>query len=365
MIPFLDLKSINQQYRDELILAVSKVIDSGWYIGGSELNSFEYEFASYCGAKHAIGVGNGLDALSLTIRAWIAMGKLKEGDEVIVPSNTFIATILAVTEHKLTPILVEPDPKTYNLCPYKLKRAITNKTRLVMPVHLYGRAADMPAIMDIANKYSLLVLEDAAQAHGAELHGKRVGTWGDASGFSFYPGKNLGAIGDAGAVTTGDSELETMIRSLGNYGSTRKYEHKYQGVNSRLDEIQAAVLRVKLKYLDIEISKRRKAAKIYLEHIHNPLIYLPELGNKDNVWHLFVVRTAKRAELQQHLEKHNIQSLIHYPIPPHRQGAYRQTGKVSYPLTDSIHNEVLSLPMGPTLPIDDIEYISAICNDFR
>lgn len=366
MIPFLDLKSINAQYRNELIEACTHVIDSGWYVQGTEVSAFEQEFANYCGTKHAIGVANGLDALTLTLRAWKEMGKLKEGDEVIVPANTYIASILAITENCLVPVLVEPDLGSYNLCPKNTEAAITRKTRVILPVHLYGQLADMPAIMNIAKRHNLLVLEDSAQAHGASTDGKKAGSWGDASGFSFYPGKNLGALGDAGAITTNDDELAQTLRALGNYGSHKKYENLYQGVNSRLDEIQAAMLRVKLRHLDTEIVARRAVAKAYIEGIDNENIILPSWKNEEShVFHLFVIRTSRRSELQQHLLDSDIQSLIHYPIPPHKQQAYSQWATYSYPTTEMIHDQVLSLPIGPVLLGDDIEKIVEVVNNFK
>ena len=275
MIPFLDLKAINAQYRAELIAACTRVIDSGWYITGNEVEQFEQDFSNYCGTQYAIGVANGLDALTLTLRAWKELGKIKEGDEVIVPANTYIASILAVSSNGLVPILVEPDLATYNLCPKNVETAITSKTRVILPVHLYGQLADMPAIMDIAARHDLLVLEDSAQAHGASHNGKKSGNWGHAAGFSFYPGKNLGALGDAGAVTTNDKNLADTLRALSNYGSHEKYKNIFQGVNSRLDEIQAAMLNVKLCHLDAEIAHRRTIAAAYLEDINNPNIVLP------------------------------------------------------------------------------------------
>ena len=265
MIDFLDLKAINAAFREKLIEACTRVIDSGWYIAGNELSNFEDGFARYCGSKHCIGVANGLDALILPLRAWKELGKLKEGDEVIVPANTYIASILAITENGLVPVLVEPDDATYNLSPCKVEGAITAKTRAILAVHLYGQLADMPALLDIAQRYNLLVLEDSAQAHGASIDGRRAGNWGNASGFSFYPGKNLGALGDAGAITTNDDELAQSLRALRNYGSHEKYKNIYQGVNSRLDEIQAAMLSVKLKYLDEQIRQRRSIAQAYID----------------------------------------------------------------------------------------------------
>ena len=370
MIPFLDLKNINQQYRDELIAACTRVIDSGWYISGKELETFEQNFAHYCGTQYAIGVANGLDALILTLRAWKELGKLKAGDEVIVPSNTYIASILAISANQLTPVLVEPDEHTFNIDPQKIEAAITSRTKVILPVHLYGRLADMPKIMAIANKHNLLVLEDSAQSHGAEFHGKKAGNWGHASGFSFYPGKNLGALGDAGAITTNDAELAQMLKALRNYGSHEKYRNLVQGVNSRLDEIQAAILDIKLKFLNQETSHRRKIAALYLENINNSLIQLPKiqsnaLDDKQHVWHLFVIRSEHREALQKHLAEHGIQTLIHYPIPPHKQQAYEEWNNSSLPISEKIHSEILSLPMGPTLSLTDAQFIVDVCNGFK
>ena len=370
MIPFLDLKNVNQQYREELITACTRVIDSGWYIGGNELEQFEQNFANYCGVKFAIGVANGLDALILTLRAWKELGKLKDGEEVIVPSNTYIASILAITANDLVPILVEPDIETYNIDPLKIEEAITAKTKVILPVHLYGQLADMPIIMQIANKYKLLVLEDSAQSHGAEINGTKAGNWGDASGFSFYPGKNLGALGDAGAITTNDAELAQILKALRNYGSHEKYKNLFVGVNSRLDEIQAAMLDVKLKNLDAEVIHRRTIAKMYLEGIKNPELSLP-LSEVDasqydqHVWHLFVIRSKKREALQQYLAENGVQTLIHYPIPPHKQQAYKEWNDLSYPISEKIHDEVMSLPIGPTLSLESAQQIIDLCNEFR
>lgn len=370
MTPFLDLKNINQQYREELITACTRVIDSGWYIGGNELEQFEQNFANYCGVKFAIGVANGLDALILTLRAWKELGKLKDGDEVIVPSNTYIASILAITANNLTPALVEPDLSTYNIDPLKIEAAITAKTKVILPVHLYGQLAAMPDIMHIAKKHNLLVLEDSAQSHGAQIEGKKAGNWGDASGFSFYPGKNLGALGDAGAITTNDAELAQTLRALRNYGSHEKYKNLFAGVNSRLDEIQAAMLDVKLKHLDAEVKHRRTIAKMYLEGIKNPEVILP-LSDIDasqynqHVWHLFVIRSNNRIKLQQYLAENGVQTLIHYPIPPHKQQAYKEWNNLSYPISEKIHNEVMSLPMGPTLSLEEVEKVIQLCNSFK
>lgn len=371
MIPFLDLKNINAQYRDQLIEACTRVIDSGWYITGNELTEFEKNFAQYCGTEYAIGVANGLDALTLTLRAWKELGKLNDGDEIIVPANTYIASILAITENNLVPVLVEPDSHSYNLDPNKIEEAITERTRAILPVHLYGLLAEMPAIMAIAEKYNLLVLEDAAQAHGASIDGKKAGNWGDASGFSFYPGKNLGALGDAGAVTTNDPELAEMLKALRNYGSHEKYKNLTPGVNSRLDEIQAAMLNVKLPYLDKEIGHRRDIANLYLKGIDNPHIQLPlpkEIDATDyeqHVWHLFVVRTEKRTELQKYLEANGVQTLIHYPVPPHKQQAYKEWNDLSFPITEMIHESVLSLPIGPTQSLEETQKVIAACNSFK
>ncbi|MEY8213987.1 MAG: DegT/DnrJ/EryC1/StrS family aminotransferase [Colwellia sp.] len=365
MIPFLDLKAVNAQYSDELKAACNRVIDSGWYIAGKELENFEQNFASYCGTIHCIGVANGLDALILILRAWMEQGLLQEGDEVIVPANTYIASILAITQNNLTPVLVEPNKNTYNLCPENTKKAITKKTKVILAVHLYGHLADMPAIMDIAKEHTLLVLEDSAQAHGAEINDIKAGNWGHASGFSFYPGKNLGALGDGGAITTNDDELAQILRALRNYGSHEKYKNIYKGVNSRLDEIQAAMLGVKLKYLDADTGKRRDIAERYLKEINNPLIKLPvTLNRNSHAWHVFVIRCEKRDELQKHLLDNGIQTLIHYPIPPHQQGAYPELEALSFPVTEKTHQQVLSLPIGPEVSFDNIQKIIKFCNKF-
>ena len=370
MIPFLDLKNINQQYRTELVEACTRVIDSGWYIGGNELEKFEQNFAEYCGTKFAIGVANGLDALILTLRAWKELGRLKDGDEVIVPSNTYIASILAITANNLAPVLVEPNIATYNIDSAKIEAAITSRTKVILPVHLYGLLAPMPEIMGIAKKHNLLVLEDSAQSHGAQIDNKKSGNWGDASGFSFYPGKNLGALGDAGAVTTNNEELAQMLRALRNYGSHEKYKNLVPGVNSRLDEIQAAILDIKLKFLDKETQHRRKIANLYLTEIRNPLIKLPlsDINAEEfqqHVWHLFVIKTEHREALQKYLADHGIQTLIHYPIPPHKQQAYKEWNNLSYPISEQIHAEVLSLPIGPTLSLEEAKKVIQLCNAFK
>lgn len=365
-VPFLDLKAVNHEMNIELKEACARVIDSGWYISGQELKAFEKNFAEYCGAKYCLGLANGLDALTLTLRAWKEMGKLKDGDEVIVPANTYIASVLAVTENKLVPVFVEPDEKTYNLNPALIKAKITSKTKAILPVHLYGQIAAMPEIMSIAKEHGLLVLEDSAQAHGASIDGKKVGNWGDASGFSFYPGKNLGALGDAGAMTTNDGNLADVIDHLRNYGSKVKYKNEYKGVNSRLDEIQAAMLSVKLKYLSAQTERRRDIAEIYLKNIKNELITTPHvLKREHHVWHLFVVRSPNREKLVEHLNKSQIQTLIHYPIPPHKQNAYKEYAEKSLPLTEKIHQEVLSLPIGPTMTEVEVKTVIEAVNSFR
>ncbi|KFZ29206.1 aminotransferase [Pseudidiomarina atlantica] len=366
MIPFLDLRQINSSYRHELIDAMTRVLDSGWYIQGSEVTAFEQEFAAYCGTRHCVGVANGLDALILTLRAWKEMGKLTDGDEVIVPANTYIASILAIIENRLKPVLVEPSENTFNLCPHKTRRAITNKTKAIVAVHLYGQMCPMPELMNLANEFNLLLLEDAAQAHGASIDGRKAGSWGHAAGFSFYPGKNLGALGDAGAVSTNDDDLSQTIRALGNYGSHKKYENLYQGINSRLDEMQAAILRVKLQHLNDEVERRRKIAQYYLQNINNQFVDLPYSGNQEShVWHLFVIRSKSRTAIQAHLKREGVNTMIHYPIPPHKQEAMKYYQNIELPITESIHKEVLSIPMGPQLTVEEAERIASALNKFE
>ncbi len=364
MIPFLDLKGINAQYREKLIEACTKVIDSGWYVQGSEHKEFEKEFAEYCGSKYAIGVANGLDALILILRAYKELEFMEDGDEVIVPSNTYIASILAISENNLVPLLVEPQIDTYLIDPSKIEEKITSKTKAIMPVHLYGQTCEMDEINTIAKKYNLKVIEDSAQAHGAYYKDKRAGNLGDASGFSFYPGKNLGALGDGGAVTTNDEELANTIKALGNYGSHKKYENKFKGVNSRLDEMQAAMLRVKLRYLDKEIAKRKEIANYYLINIKNENIILPTIQTK-SVWHLFVIRTTKREELQKYLLDNGVQTLIHYPLAPHKQEAYKEWNDDSYPISEQIHDEVLSLPISGVQSMEDTKKIVKLLNTLK
>lgn len=367
MVDFLSLKKINNRYATELKEACARVIESGWYIMGKELQAFESAFANYCGTKHAIGVANGLDALILVLRAWKELGKLNEGDEVIVQANTYIASILAITENKLVPVLVEPDSETYNLSAEAIQKAITPKTKAILPVHLYGQLSPMKEIMEIAAANNLLVLEDCAQSHGAQQDNKKAGNWGDAAAFSFYPGKNLGALGDAGAITTNNDELADVLKALRNYGSHVKYQNKYKGVNSRLDEIQAAILNVKLKYLDEENNVRRDIAEQYISKIKNEHIQLPTAvaGDLIHVWHLFVIRSTERDDLQNYLSGKGIQTLIHYPLAPHHQCAYKEYNHLSLPLTETIHKEVLSLPMDPTMSQQDIDSVIEVINGWK
>jgi dTDP-4-amino-4,6-dideoxygalactose transaminase len=366
MIPFLDLKDINARDREALLAACARVIDSGWYVLGREVEAFEREYAAYCGTRHCIGVANGLEALTLILRAWRELGVLACGDGVMVPANTYIATILAITENGLTPVLVEPDAATCNLDPGLLEKHLRPRVKAVMPVHLYGQTADMTGINSFARRHGLKVVEDCAQAHGGRHAGVRAGALGDAAGHSFFPSKNLGALGDGGAVTTDDDALATALRALRNYGSHRKYENLYQGVNSRLDELQAALLRVKLTHIDADNQRRRDVAARYLAEIRNPAIALPTLG-RDNeaVWHVFVIRARARDALQSHLREHSIDTLIHYPLPPHQQQAYREWNALSFPVTEAIHREVLSLPISPVMPDDQVNAVIAACNAWR
>jgi dTDP-4-amino-4,6-dideoxygalactose transaminase len=369
MIKFLDLQKINLQYQQEIEEAILRVYRSGWYILGKEVENFENALAQYCGVKNIIGVANGLDALRLILKAYIEMGTLQEGDEVIVPANTYIATILAITDNKLKPVMVEPDVETYNLDFEKIEEKITSRTKAIMVVHLYGRVCWSDKLKELAKKYSLKIIEDNAQAIGAEWKGTKTGALGDAAGFSFYPGKNLGAIGDAGAVSTNNDELAKLIRALGNYGSTQKYINIYQGLNSRLDELQAAVLSVKLKYLHEENEKRRVVAEYYCRHISNANITLPQIPNNQNehVWHLFVIRTNKRNDLQKFLLENEIQTMIHYPIPPHKQNAYKycENTKGVFANTDMISEDCLSIPLGIHLSKKEIVKICKSVNNFN
>lgn len=371
MIKFLDLKSINDSYEPQLSEAIKSVLDSGWYLLGKETELFEAEYSSFLGCKHTIGVANGLDALRLIFKAYLEMGVIQEGDEVIVPAHTFIASILAITDNRLVPILVEPDPNSFNLDSSKIEAAITPKTKAILVVHLYGQIGINQEMLDLAKKYNLKIIEDNAQAIGAKWKGKSAGNLGDASGHSFYPGKNLGALGDGGAVTTNNSELATVIRSLANYGSREKYNHEFQGLNSRLDEIQAAVLRVKLKKLEADNNKRRLIAAYYLEHIKNTLVVLPFLPEKANpanfeehVWHLFVIKTNTRDQLQDYLAKNGIQTLIHYPVPPHKQGAYKELNEMEFPISEKLSKEVLSLPISPVMTEEEYRKVVETINSY-
>jgi dTDP-4-amino-4,6-dideoxygalactose transaminase len=367
MIKFLDLQKLNAQYADLLKEAAAELIDSGWYILGESVKKFEEEFAQYCATQYCIGVANGLDALTLILRAYKELGKLKEGDEVLVPANTYIATILAISANKLTPVLVEPNELSFNLDNAQaIEDAITSRTKAIMPVHLYGQAVNMDVVNTIATQHDLLIVEDAAQAHGAFWGGKRTGNLGHAAGFSFYPGKNLGALGDAGAVTTNDKELAEMIQILRNYGSEKKYHNKVIGVNSRLDEFQAALLSVKLPFLDKETARRIEVAKLYSEGITNPLIQLPQWDDtkSEHVFHLYVIRSKSRDRLQQYLKDNGVQTVIHYPIPPHKQPAYKEWNNRSYPITEAIHREVLSLPISPVITEKEVESVIKLLNEY-
>lgn len=365
MIKFLDLKKINQPYEEAFQEKLKMVMDKGWYILGEEVKIFEKNFANYCGTKHCIGVGNGLDALVLIFKAYIQLGKLKKGDEVIVPANTYIASILAVFQADLVPVLVEPKLETYNINPSNIEEAITPKTKAILAVHLYGQLSEMEPIFKIAGQNNLLVIEDAAQAHGAISEGRKSGNWSDAAGFSFYPGKNLGALGDAGAITTNDDELARMIYSLRNYGSDKKYVNDFIGINSRLDELQAGFLNIKLPNLDAENNIRKEIARRYLSEIKNDKMVLPFYNNSENhVFHIFVVRTENRDDLQEYLLKKEIHTLIHYPIPPHKQKALLEMNNLSFPITEKIHTEVLSLPISPVMTDDEVNFVIKILNTY-
>jgi dTDP-4-amino-4,6-dideoxygalactose transaminase len=365
MIPFLDLKALNSEQRDETLAAMAAVLDSGSYIMGPNVDQFESEFAAFCGARHCIGVANGLDALILILRGYKELGLLRDGDSVLVPSNTFIATILAISQNRLRPVLLEPNPETYNIDRAGVEKALSKEVKAIMPVHLYGRAVPMQPIEELAKARGILVVDDCAQAQGARTGARRVGGGGDASAFSFYPGKNLGALGDAGCVTTGSDELAEVVRALSNYGSRKKYENIYQGVNSRLDELQAAVLRIKLRKLDEHNERRRKVARRYLAGITNPLITLPGAVLDDShVWHLFVVRVATRVRFTTHLHQEGIGHLVHYPIPPHQQQAYAEWAGQKHPISEELHREVVSLPMSATLSAQDVEQVIRACNNY-
>lgn len=374
MIKFLDLKKVNEQYADELKKAAADVIDSGWYLLGERVKQFETNLAKYIRVKHAIGVASGLDALRIILKAYVEMGIMHEGDEVIVPANTFIASILAITDNRLKPVLVEPNINTFNLDISLIEQKITLRTRAIIVVHLYGQACWNKELEAIAKKYNLKIIEDNAQAIGSEWNDFKTGSLGHAAGFSFYPGKNLGALGDSGAITTNDDKLADAVRTIANYGSKEKYKNEYQGLNSRMDEIQAAFLNIKLNYLDAENQHRREIAQYYLDNITNPEIILPTqtnlkkqktINNHAHVWHLFVIRNNRRNELQKHLAENGIQTLIHYPIPPHKQLAYKDWNKLHFTITEKIHNEILSLPISPVISDEEIKKVSVALNRFK
>jgi len=372
VIKFLDLKKINDSFQPELSEAIETVLESGWYLLGQEVAGFEQEYAQYIGTRHCIGVANGLDALRLILRSYIELGVLREGDEVIVPANTYIASILAISENRLTPVLVEPQRETLNIDPFRIEENISARTKAIMIVHLYGNNAMHPEIEAIAKKHNLILIEDNAQAQGAYYGHARTGSLGDAAGHSFYPGKNLGALGDAGAVTTNNRNLAETLRAIANYGSKQKYHNEYKGLNSRLDEIQAAVLRVKLKRLDSDNQKRRQIASTYLREISNPLINLPQafdtsaavLSGVSHVWHVFPVFSPCRDLLQEYLRAHGIESLIHYPVPPHKQPAYREWSNLSLPVTEQMHREELSLPISPAMSEFEVSEVVSTLNRF-
>ena len=365
MINYLSLQKVTALHESEITTAVNQVLHSGWYLQGEHIALFEKNYAQYIGTKYCVTCGNGLDALCLILRAYIELGLLKEGDEVIVPANTYIATILSITENHLIPILVEPDINTLEIDEQLIEQAITPRTRAIMLVHLYGRCAYTAFIGDICKRHNLLLLEDNAQAHGCHFGNNRTGSLGNAAAHSFYPGKNLGALGDAGAVTTDNEQLAQTIRSLANYGSTRKYEFSFKGKNSRMDEIQAAVLNVKLTYLDKENQRRKQIAKAYLEGINNPQIRLIKDNDRDNVYHIFPILCPSRNRLQQYLKDNGIETMIHYPIPPHQQEAYKEWNKQHYPITEFIHHQELSLPCNPTMTDEEVYQIIDSINMYQ
>ncbi|MDD4777212.1 MAG: DegT/DnrJ/EryC1/StrS family aminotransferase [Fermentimonas sp.] len=366
MVKFLDIEKITDKYSREIHEAASRVIDSGWYLLGKETGMFEEKYARYIGTEHCVGVANGLDALRIILRAYIESGVMEEGDEIIVPANTFIASIIAITDNRLVPVLVEPDINTYQIDETKIESVVTSKTRGVMIVHLYGQCAYTEKIGEICRKYNLKLIEDNAQAAGCKYKGQKTGSFGDAAGHSFYPGKNLGALGDGGAVTTNDTSLADTVRSLANYGSSIKYVFDYQGYNSRLDEIQAAILSVKLSGLDQDNQRRKEVARYYLEHIDNPGIVLPVVKDPDShVFHLFVIRCDRRDELLKHLQDKGVQALIHYPVPPHKQRAYKEWNQMTHPVTEKIHNEVLSLPISQVITDEEADIVIEAVNSFR
>lgn len=365
MIKYLDLKSVTAQYGSEISEAVQRVVESGWYLQGVENKAFCEEFANFIGTAHCVGCGNGLDALTLILRAYKEMGVMQDGDEVIVPANTYIATILAITENNLKPVLVEPRIDTFQIDDTRIEEAITPRTRAIMIVHLYGKCAYTDRIGDICRRHNLRLIEDNAQAHGCYFGNRRTGSLGDAAAHSFYPGKNLGALGDGGAVTTNDTELAEMIATLANYGSSRKYVFDYKGKNSRLDEVQAAVLRVKLRYLDADNARRRDIALQYAERIQNERLQLSSMEYcKQSVHHIFPVLCKQRDELQKYLLEHGVQTMVHYPIPPHRQLCYKEMAELQLPITEQIHAEELSIPLNQTLTQEEVETIIDVLNKF-
>ncbi len=365
MIKFLDLQKINAVYQESFQEKLKLVLDKGWFILGDEVQSFETNFANYCGTKYCIGVGNGLDALVLIFKGYIQLGKLQKGDEVIVLANTYIASILAILQADLIPVLVEPRLETYNINPDLIADKITSKTKAILAVHLYGQLAEMEKINAIAKEHNLLVIEDAAQAHGAASNQLKAGNLSNAAAFSFYPGKNLGALGDAGAITTNDESLANVLYSLRNYGSEKKYHNEFIGTNSRLDELQAAFLNVKLPYLDSDNEQRKAIAKRYLSEIKNDKIILPTWDLSDNhVFHLFVIRTNNREQFQNYLSENGIETMIHYPIPPHKQKAFATWNSLSFPITEQIHNEVLSLPISPIMTEEEVDFVIETINNY-
>ncbi|MBQ9546633.1 MAG: DegT/DnrJ/EryC1/StrS family aminotransferase [Bacteroidales bacterium] len=366
MIPFLSLKDVTNLHSEEIHEAVNRVVNSGWYLQGEENKRFEENYAKYIGSDYCIGCANGLDALIWIFRAYIELGVMNSGDEVIVPANTYIATILSITENGLVPVLVEPRLNTLEIDDALIEQAITPRTKAICIVHLYGRLAYTPRIGELCKKYNLKLVEDNAQAHGCMFNGRKTGSLGDVAGHSFYPGKNLGALGDGGAVTTNNKELADTIRTLANYGSPKKYIFKYCGRNSRLDEIQAAVLDVKLKYLDKDNAHRKQIARYYYVHIQNPAITLPEqMSDESNVYHLFPVLCDRRDELQEHLKQQGIGTVIHYPLPPHKQECYSEWGKLSFPITEQIANRELSIPIGPSITLEEAAVVVEAINQFK
>ena len=366
-IPFLSLKDVNQSFEPELSAKVLETVKNGWYIRGKECAAFEKRFAEYCGVKHCIGVGNGLEALKLILRAYKIIGLFSDDDEIIVPANTFIATILAISAENLKPVFVEPDITTYLIDPKKIEEKITAKTKAIMPVHLYGRVCNMNDIQSIAKKYKLKIIEDAAQAHGAMYKNIKTGNLSDAAGFSFYPGKNLGCLGDGGCITTNNDILAEITRKLANYGSHIKYVHEYKGENSRLDDIQAAVLSLKLKRLDKDNKRRQDIAKLYNTRITNPLIILPSIpdNEQEHVWHIYCIRVQHRKDFIDYLAQNDIETMIHYPTAPHKQAAYKEYANLTLPITEKIHAEVVSLPMSPLLTDKHVMYIIEIINAYK